>query len=33
MSGCKCEQWTLCELSNTLENKSVGNKKIVIPVI
>lgn len=32
MSGCKCEQWTLSELSTALESKTAGNKKIVIPM-
>ena len=32
MSGCKCEQWTLNELSTALESKTAGNKKIVIPM-
>lgn len=32
MSGCKCEQWTLSELSTALETKTAGDKKIVIPM-
>ena len=32
MSGCKCEQWTLSELSKALESKATENKKIVIPM-
>lgn len=32
MSGCKCEQWTLNDLSMALESKSARNKKIVIPM-
>ena len=32
MSSCKCEQWTLRDLSTALERKSAGNKKIVIPL-
>lgn len=32
MSGCKCESWSLQELSDALQDMHKGNKRIVVPM-